>query len=153
MRIYRVEDWIRNEFKGPYAYFSEQEIHGAKANAHAWRDTHPLPPTEKLWVESRKDSGNYRYGFINLRQLFAWFEQDDRERLMAKGFEIVVYEVPDHVITFGQYQVSFEITDDLRMVEQLPLHEWEEDDDAEMRKLVDARMIEIREKETADAYH
>jgi hypothetical protein len=127
MHIFRVEgNGLHRDYKGPYAFFSEQEIHGPIANTRAWRDTHPLPPTERLWVESRKDSGDYRYGFISLEQLHAWFEERARQWLANQGFEIVIWEVPENAITFGRYQVSYGGPIEVHFVETLPL--WEEDD-------------------------
>jgi hypothetical protein len=131
MLVYRIEDWSRQEYRGPYAYFTELEIHGEAATTGAFRRTHPFPPTEGIWIASLKDSGDFRYAFASLEQLHAWFDEGAESFLANRGFEIVVYDVPDSVVAFGKYQVSYRITDELRFVETIPLEDdgYEPEDD------------------------
>lgn len=97
MIIYRVED---KDGIGPYQSTNwdfpqhQKKIHNGPS--------HPNPEMEALergWSD--------HCGFDSIQKLKRWFAIEDRKFFGKRGFKLVVFDVPEHLIKQGKRQLVF----------------------------------------------
>jgi hypothetical protein len=102
MLVYRIQDSCG---AGPYTstrMIDHIHIHHNEI-AHDPDSRVPAPEREGLgYVRSY-----HRFGFTSLEQLDRWFTPEEQAALYREGFELVVFNLPDHTVELGQHQCRF----------------------------------------------
>jgi len=71
------------------------------------------PPTrdygmcDRWYALTYGESRCYHFGHASRGQLLAWWSLEDLEFLLGQGIQISVYEVPEHAVIEGAFQVAF----------------------------------------------
>lgn len=110
MLVYRAET---DDGRGPFMGFCglvwdmsyAMEMAGlwdGGPDGNAWHDQFPSPYEEGLGLPDER-----RCACASLRQWVRWFPRPCREVLADRGFELIVYEVPDVHCQVGRHQVLF----------------------------------------------
>ena len=113
MRVYRVQGQDGN---GPYNttcvdHTNDQmvDVHSRFLNAHnSDYHNHPSAMVDSGLANVRWSLGmDDLFGFDSMTKLYAWFGGWVKP-LLAMGFEIKVYEVPENAVTVSKFQAVFD---------------------------------------------
>lgn len=112
MNVYRVE---KEDGEGPYFWSASRWTR----RTHSSMSGHPNPYDDeglKHWLNMIKSvnpelledyARKYSFGFKSMKDLEAWFNEDELKNLKKLGFNIVVYAVDIKNVIAGHKQVMF----------------------------------------------
>lgn len=116
MKVYRVRHKrLRRDGKLAGPYRGNSPLHDELVSAHDGCDDHPFPSYDGISMSSE-----WYCAFESIEQLLTWFK-GWVEKLAECGFEVAEYDVPEHCVQKGEYQVAFKMP--ARCRRRIPMEE------------------------------
>lgn len=123
MLVYRYED---ESGHGPYRndlYYLVYDCNGLNRDECSIYDERkrPCPYCDifKNYPDRHFNAENFKYGFRSLRQLKKWFNGHHRRLLQRNGYKVIVYNIDQDCIYFGDKHIAFHNETEIYSIKEL----------------------------------